>query len=248
VRLAQKHLATGDYDAARVLLMKALPNASGRDRLRAQIYLVKANVRLGDFAAAETLLRQVRDGFQTKRDLALRPLISLTSGELEYERGRLHDARAAFDEGAQLVTRELTDDTAVEASAYRGLLEAANHADQARRIVNESLALAQRIGHLSLAARCRVFLARIDVGARRFDEALSTLRDVPRDDESRMIEPEIRAQVLYWSGRARAGKADTRGAEEIEAGRRLIQDVATRIPEGFRSTFLTRASVRELLR
>ena len=248
VRLAQKHLATGDYDAARVLLMQALPNAAGRDRLRAQIYLARANVRLGDFAAAETLLRQVRDGFQTNRDLALRPLISLTTGELEYERGRLHDARAAFDEGAQLVTRELIDDTAVEASAYRGLLEAAHHVDQARRIVNDSLALAQRIGHLSLAARCRVFLARIDVGARRFDEALSTLRDVPRDDESRMIEPEIRAQVLYWSGRARSGKADTRGAEEIEAGRRLIHDVATRIPEGFRSTFLSRASVGEVLR
>jgi predicted negative regulator of RcsB-dependent stress response len=113
--------------------------------------------------------------------------------------------------------------------------------------VRASLDQAQQMERFALDARCRLFLARIDVAERKYDEGLKILSAMADDDRSRTVGPEIRAQILYWRSRALAALADPRTAADAERARRIITDLQAQIPESSRGRFASRPDLRLII-
>jgi thioredoxin-like negative regulator of GroEL len=105
-----------------------------------------------------------------------------------------------------------------------------------------AIAQAQRRGHLSLEARCRVHLARTYVGGRRFDEAVAVLDALPAEGD-RTLGPELRSQVHHWRGRARlaAGAADN--ADDAATARTLVTRIRDALPPALRTSFSARTDI-----
>jgi hypothetical protein len=113
--------------------------------------------------------------------------------------------------------------------------------------VQSSLERARRAGPLSLEARCRVYLARIDVGERRLEEALETLRVITPDGE-RALGPELQAQVHYWRSRALMARGDRAGAQSEETvARKLVADLRASLPAQYRGGFESRADIHLII-
>jgi hypothetical protein len=138
---------------------------------------------------------------------------------------------------------------ALEASASLALLDAAQEPDdRVRGTLTEVLKVAQKIGHLSLEARCRIFLARTDVTRRRFDQALRELAAVPADDGSRAIERELRLQAYFWSSRAHDARGDVdQAAADLAAARGLVRELSNGVEDAHRAMFLMRPLIRDVL-
>jgi predicted negative regulator of RcsB-dependent stress response len=248
IRLAQLRLDTGDYEGARRLLLDALPKASARAQLEAQLYLARAEIRLGESMAARPRLDAVAAAIGESGDSGLRPPLYTVLGEWAYEAGRSDEARQSFEQAAALLTDELPDADAVEASAYSGLLEARRGEEaRGRARVAASIEIARRIGHLSLQARGRVFLAEIEASRGRFAAALEQLAQVPADSDSGTIERELRARVSYWSALAKQGSGAPGAAADAAAAEKVIQAIADRLEPARRPAFFARATVREAL-
>ena len=104
------------------------------------------------------------------------------------------------------------------------------------------------MGRLALEVRCRVHLARVYVGQRRFDDAISILGEIPQDDDKRTLGPELRAQVHYWRSRALIGRGDRAGGQsEANIARKLIENLRSSLPEQYRNAFASRSDVRLLI-
>jgi tetratricopeptide (TPR) repeat protein len=249
IRFAQIHLETGRYEEARKVLTDALPKAAARSRLEAQIYLARAHIRLGDYTTARSLLESVQPELAKAGDTALLPLFYKNLGDLAVEQNQMQEARNSFSRGADLLTRELPDMDALEASAGLALQQAVQGADdRARATLNEILKVAQSTGHLSLQARCRILLAQIDVTRGRFDRALRELEDVPVDDGSRAIERELRIRAYFWSSRARTALGQSNeAAADLAAARGLVQELARDVEEDHRAMFLKRPLIQDVL-
>jgi hypothetical protein len=204
---------------------------------------------LGDFARAEALLTNAARALGVSTDASLRLLVAAARGELAYEARRVDDAHRYFSEAAAYLADQFPDLDALTARAYVGLIEAGRgDAVRGRAIVRDALEIAKRSGYFSLQARCRLFLAQIDVAQRQFREGVRTLDEIPADDNARSLAPELRAQVEIWRGRARAAGDDPRrGAEEQDAGRRRLRGVADRLDEAHRHLFLSRPRIAEIL-
>ena len=182
---------------------------------------------------------------QGRERSAVMPLLYLARGELADESGRTTEARDYFGRGAALLEADLPDVDALEAQVGVGRMEAAagNH-ERARRIASESLDIARRVGHLSLEARCRILLARIEVSRGRFEGARRELDAVARDEGSRALERELRAQALYWSARTWTGLGDAaRAAADRAAARDVVNGIAAGMTEQRRAAFLSRPGV-----
>jgi len=83
-----------------------------------------------------------------------------------------------------------------------------------------------------------VFLARIDITARRFADARRTLTDVPSEATLGL---ELRAQLHYWRGVALTRLAEPgQAAAEFAAARRLVEDLRERAPRSQATAMLTR--------
>ncbi len=249
IRVAQTHLETGQYEQARKVLSEALPKASARSRLEAQIYLARAHARLGDYATAESLLDSVEPELAGGGDPPLLSTFYSVLGELAVERGRTREARDFYSKAAALLTKELPDMDAIEASATLAWLDGSQGVDDGvRATLTELLKVAQTIGHLSLEARCHILLARFDVTRGRFDQALRELADVPADDGSRAIERELRIQAFLWSSRAHVARGDaSRAAADLEAARKLVRELSDAVEEAHRAMFLTRPLIRDVV-
>jgi hypothetical protein len=120
--------------------------------------------------------------------------------------------------------------------------------DRVRPALQQGLDVARRIGNLSLEARFRVALARMDVGGGRFGQALQELRLVPEDGASQALERELRAQLLQWRARARAGAGDAAGAAvDHMAAEGIVRELAGRIDALRQPAFLGRGSILEII-
>jgi serine/threonine protein kinase/tetratricopeptide (TPR) repeat protein len=242
---AQSRFDRSDYAEAAKLLAQVLGNSPGPASTEARIRLGRAYARLGDFEAARAALDQAGADLRTRRETGLIPLFGLATGELAYESGRLREARTHFAAASALWTDTLPDAASVEARLYLGLVDALDgRRAQAVAAIRACLAQARAMGRFSLEQRSRVFLARIAVTERHFDDALRILDEIPPDDASRTIGRELRAQVHYWRSRALAGRGDRAGAAtEASAARGLIEQLRAPFPERYRSLVLARPDI-----
>src|SRR5205823_4036496 len=113
-----------------------------------------------------------------------------------------------------------------------------------RTAIAASLDQARRMGRYSLEVRCRVYLARIAIGERRFADALTTLGDVAADGDL-AIGPELQAQVHYWRARALERHGDRDGAmREMDAARAMLERLRTLVPDRYRRSFDSRPDVQ----
>ena len=246
--LGRTRFEVGDYAGARKLLLEALGDGSGPRAPEARIRLAIVHARLGDFARADTELMQAATELEQGRDRWLFPLLHTALGAVAYETGRSSDARRHFGDAVGFPQGDPDPDGAsIEARASLGLLDALEgRAAAGRAIVAASLADAQKLGRYSLEARLRIYLARIDVGRGRFDDALEALRDIPADG-ARALGPELQAQVHYWRGRARLGQGNRAAAQaEASASRQLIEALQAALPAADRDRFASRPDIRSL--
>jgi tetratricopeptide (TPR) repeat protein len=247
--LGRCRFEAGDYVAARDLFVKALGDGTGPSGPQARIRLALVHARLGRFAAANTELREAAAALEQGRDPWLYPLLHTALGTVAYEAGRTAEARTHFRTAAALTDGDLDPDAAtLEARASLGLLDALEgRAAAGRAAVAASLAQAQKMGRYSVEARLRIYLARIDVALRRFDDALDGLEPIPPDGP-RVLGPEVQAQVHYWRARARLGLGDRAAADaESTATRRLIESVRAALPASDGDRFAARPDIRPLL-
>jgi tetratricopeptide (TPR) repeat protein len=238
----------GDYAGARKLLQEALGDGSGPRGPEARIRLAIVHTRLGDFARADAELMKAATELEQGRDRWLFPLLHTALGAVAYETGRSNDARRHFGNAVNFPQGDPDPDGAsIEARASLGLLDALEgRAAAGRGIVAASLVDARKMGRYSLEARLRIYLARIDVGLGRFDDALETLRDISADG-ARALGPELQAQVHYWRGRALLGQGDRAAAQaEASASRQLIESLRAALPAADRDRFALRPDIRSL--
>jgi hypothetical protein len=187
------------------------------------------------------------DELEEGRERWLFPLLEAASGTVAYERGALGDARMHFGRAAVIEVDPDPDGATFEARASLGLLDALEGKGAAgRAAVAESLAEARKMGRYSLESRLRIYLARIDTGLRRFDDALASLDGIAPDG-AQAIGPELQAEVHYWRARALLGRGDRAAAQtEAAAGRKLIEQLRDALPAADRDRFASRRDIRSL--
>jgi tetratricopeptide (TPR) repeat protein len=235
------------YPEALRLLGEALAAGTGRRTASARIHLARVHLRLGDGATSAAELVQASDTEGAGNDSL--PLLLLVQGELAGHAGRVDEARRAFERASSLWTGPLPDAASVEARANLGYLDAvAGRPVQGRLAVETSLKQAQLMERFALEARCRLLLARIDLGQRQFDAALRTLDAIPPDDDMRTIGAELRAQVHYWRAQALMGGGAAAAAQaEIGLARKMIDGIREALPEAYRPGFLARPEVQRII-
>jgi tetratricopeptide (TPR) repeat protein len=248
IAIARSRFDMSDYAAARENLLRALEDGSGKDSVEARILLGLTHVRLGQFDRAQADLSQALRDVQKGGDTGHLPLLDTAMGELAYESGRPRDARIYYGEASALWTDDLPDPASVQARASLGLLDGlAGRPAAARAAILASLEHARRTGPLSLEARCRVHLARIDVAAQDFEDALNTLSAITTHRE-RALGPELQAQVHYWRSRALRGRGDRARAESEEGvARKLIKDLRASLPQQYQDGFAARADIHRVI-
>ena len=245
VDLARSRLELGNFAAALELLTQALGDGSGPFAPTARVLLARTLTRLGDFTAAQAALDAASNDAERVGEKALVPSMQTAYGELAYETGNLRDARQHFERASVLWTDDLPHPDSVLARAYLGLLDALDgRLDLARTEIRASLDHARKAGWLALDIRCRIFLARLEVMAGRFADALTTLRDVAADGDV-AIGPELQGQVHYWRARALERHGDRDGAmREMDTARAMLERLRTMVPDRYRRSFDSRPDVR----
>ena len=248
IDLARLRIEQGQYTTARTLLVQSLGEESGPDTTNALIYMGLADTRLGDFETARKDLDKASANLQTHGEAGLAALLHMAQGERAYESGDLAEARARFSEAAAAWTTDLPDAPSVEARAYVGLIDALQgQPDRGRAAIVASVEQARKMGRLSLEARCLMFLARVDLARHRVDEAGRTLNQIPPDDRSRSIGPELRAQVNYWLAQwLTANGNDAAARAQLASARNLVKAIQEALPEQARSRFAARREIHPI--
>ena len=249
IDLARSQIEAGAYAAARARLIEVLGDGRGPFSTAARIHLGRARAAAGDAGTADADFNAARTEIENGADSELVPLLHVASGQVAYEYGRTAEGRAHFSRAAIGGGEELPDAASIEARAYLGLLDALDGRTAAgRTALNTSLAQARARGRVALEAKCGTMLAEIELRARRWSDALRALDNIPADDASRTIGPELRAQVHGLRARAMTGLRDEAGAAaEIANARRTIERLRAALPEGDRDRFAARPGVRRLL-
>ena len=178
MRRAEVLLDDGEYESARIVIVDALGDASGRDGVEARIVLARALLKQGDVQAAGVTLRAARDLLGDNVDAGLLPAFHAVSGELAYDMGIPGDARQQFQASADFLTEELEDPEAALARAHLGMADAdEGRYDVGRESIRRTLETARRMGHVSLEARCLVYLARVSLLQRKDGRSLERTSD-----------------------------------------------------------------------
>jgi tetratricopeptide (TPR) repeat protein len=246
--IADSHILQSEYGAARSQLDKLLATDVGREDLETHIALGRVDIRMGDFAAARGHLERALAGLEAVGRIKLAPIAHTSLGELEYESGRLHEARSHFEKSAAFWKDDLVDAASLEARCFLGLLDSLEGKGSRRGFVEASVEHARRMGRLSLETRCRLYLARIQIAAHQYADALAVVRETPLDGERR-VSPELEAQVRYWRSRALTELRDQKPAEtEQNLARKLVYGVQESLPEQYRAPFALRTEIRPLIR
>jgi eukaryotic-like serine/threonine-protein kinase len=243
VRLAESYFATSDYERARKLLEGVAATDAGRDDPEVAVALGKVYIRLGNFDKARIRLESALKAVNATEQLSLLPAVHTTLGELEYESGRLREARAQFEKAGSLWTDDLADAASVEARCHQGSIDTLERKAATAIDMLAAIDRATKMGRLSSEILCRLDLARIHVGQKRFAEALSVLSEISNDGD-RTVGRELQAYVHYWRSRAlrEQGRQSDARTEATQAAK-LIREVQESLPEDFRMSFATRRDV-----
>jgi tetratricopeptide (TPR) repeat protein len=230
----------GDYEAARTLLEGVVAGGTG---LEARIALARVYGRLGDFGTARKHLEQALSAIESRGGTELAPLAHASLGEVAYESGDLQEARAHFDRAVAASAADLPDAASVEARCYRGLLDASG-VKAALSNLEGSVKQSKRMGRLYLEVRCRLNLARVEIGQRQYGQALEVLDGLSFGKDA-TIGPELQAQVHYWRGRALAARGNNREAEPERAqARALVEKLRQSLPDRYHASYTARADIR----
>ena len=246
--LARSRYDLADYVRARELLTSALGDGSGPHSIEVRIRLGMVATRLGDSASAENYLRRAAADLTAGGDRDLLPLLYTALGEQAYESGNTVEARAQFAQSASLWTDDTPDAASVEARAYLGLLDglSAKHGE-GEAALRRSVEHAATMHRVALEARGRIFLARLHIDRRRFDDAVEVLTAI-RDVGQQTIGRELQAQAHYWRSVALAAQG-MREAAQAEAGsaRQLVEAIQAALPESDRARYATRPDIQRMI-
>jgi tetratricopeptide (TPR) repeat protein len=248
--LALLQFDSGDYNSARQSFLEALKGGTGRRSTEARIRLARTYVYLGDRASAERELQLAAEELDASPNEELRSLISLVRAEWEIDSQRPREARMRLEEATAAWKDALPEPSAVEARAYLGFLYASEgQVDRGRQLIASSIEAADKLGHVSLEARCRLFLASLEIGRGRLKEANDLLNSIPEDSGGRMLSPELRAEAHDLRSRLQAARGDVDAATwSADAARIVILGLGQRLPEAYRASFAARASIKKFQR
>jgi tetratricopeptide (TPR) repeat protein len=185
IDLAMSHAERGDYNAALERLDEAIADGNGPDTARARIRRAEVLLRQRDITRAAADLDAAEKEMTARANTALRPLLYLRRGELNFESGRMDEARRAFHASSELWTDDLPDAASVEARAWEGLLAVrSGNARAGRKALDESLRHAESMGRLPLQMRIRALAAQAEAVSGRSADDVTTrnailARDVP---------------------------------------------------------------------
>jgi len=241
--LARTDIQANNYEAARIALEELVANG-GDDEAR--IALGTVLTRLGDFAAAKGHLERALSDLQEQQRFGLLPSAHAALGELAYEMNQGLDAAAHFTMAMSSWKDPLPNASSIEARCYNGLDQGRRGNDTAFKMLEQGVTESRKTHRLYLEAMCRAQLARVQVGARRYAEALATIRPIPDDTAETTLAPELRAQVEYWRG-----LAESNGAKDLAPGsakaRQQLQQLQAGLPTRFRDLFASRADIVAIL-
>jgi tetratricopeptide (TPR) repeat protein len=212
IELARVRFDLADYAQARDLLRRAESFATGRGSIPRRVQLGRTLARLGEFETARGELTRLSSEIEHTGDRGSQPVVQEALGELDYEMGRLNDARAHFVQSSTAWSSEdLVDEASVTARAYAGLLEGLRgNTAQGRAEVLESLGWARQTHRVALQAQCALFLSRLALSRGDEDEAVRRL-DEMSDALWTRVNPELQAQRHYWRSQVLERRGD-RGA------------------------------------
>jgi tetratricopeptide (TPR) repeat protein len=239
--LALSDIQANDYEAARTALQE-LVEQDGRDQ-DARVALATVLMKVGDRTAAKSQFDQALTGATEQQLDRLLPAVHAGLGELAYEAGEPALALTHLDAAIGSWTDPMPNASSVEARCYRGLQQSSS-GRPGRKDLQDGLADARRARRLPLETQCRAQLARVEVLANRRAEALAVLHDVPDDTAGVTVGPELRAQVDYWRGRAKADEEGRRLASGAQERLRALRDT---LPASFRSLFASRSDIVAIL-
>jgi tetratricopeptide (TPR) repeat protein/tRNA A-37 threonylcarbamoyl transferase component Bud32 len=244
IELARLHFDRGNYTDARALLMQAERDASGTDAVHAHIEAGRTHTRLARFAAAAADLERAAKLIEEIQDVGSLPLLHAARGELAYELDRRDEARVHFGRAAAAWTGDLPEAASVEARAYGGWIDTLQgRVAQGRAAVRSSLDQARKMRRLDLEARCRLFLARLELAAGRTAEAQDVLDGIGGDRE-RTLSPELRAQLHFWRSQLLSRRGAAGADVEAAAAQRALDDLRRLTPEPDLSGVLARPDIR----
>ena len=249
LELARVHFDQGQYDAARNLFGETARTGAGLNRVQATVGLGRTMVRLGDFDAARRTLMEAAAEVERTGDLGSSPLVDAAFGELEYEAGRLSEARARFVRSSSVWSAAgYPEDASVEARAYVGLLDGLRgETARGRSVILESLERARMARRVEIQARCQIFLARVALKEGKARESAQALAAI-LSDQTRPLRAELQAEAHYWHGEAltRAGDRE-RAAAERSTARDLLQSWRSTLSSPYNSAVRNRRDLRLIM-
>jgi tetratricopeptide (TPR) repeat protein len=244
IELGRLYFDRGAYAKALPRFTSALVNSPPNDRLQAWIGLGRTHARVGDLASARGDLQKASQELETQGDSGSLAALSLAQGELAYESEQHADARAHFNRASAWWTSSFPDPASLDARAYLGFLDAVSGHSSGRELLVQTLAQARQMQRASLAARCQLFLVRLAILGRQFDEAQTRLRDLSPAVES-LLAPELRAQLHHWRAQLLVqSNQPQRAAEEAAAAGRSMADLRSLVPDTDRDRVLSRPDLR----
>jgi ATP/maltotriose-dependent transcriptional regulator MalT len=179
---------------------------------------------------------------------SLRSLVWLVRAEWDLESRRPREARASLEQASAAWTDTQREPSAVEARAFFGFINAdEGRLDRGRELIRSSIEAARQLSNRALEARCRLFLAAIQIANGQLKEANEELSAIPADDGERIIGPELRAEAHYLQGRLHAARGDAAAAaRSADAAKTVLRTLRERIPEHYRSSFAARRAIQRL--
>jgi len=247
IDIARARFAMSDYVGA-LKKLQTVGDDAGQHTLHARIWIGRVYSRLGDFAQARMFLERAEENAAERKQTEYLPLLYEALGELEYETGRLDQARSDFDKASTQPDGDLADPASVESSAWIGLLEMLKGSTKHPRFaVESSLRRAVLIQHAALEARCRIILARILQRDKDYAGMLRAL-DETANGRASASGPELVALMHHWRAEANAGMGQKEtSADERAQARKLLDGLRGSLPEAYRDGFAGRSDIRASL-
>jgi serine/threonine protein kinase/tetratricopeptide (TPR) repeat protein len=244
LEMVRLKLDQADYAAAKALLDGGVQERAGRSAAQAWVLSGRVLTRLGEFGAARQSLARAANDLANRNDTGLQPTLFQAMGELAFETRSYGEAREHFRKALESPEDVFRDPASVEAGAYLGLLDAIEGRNAyGERALQDCLARAQKMGWVSLEARCRVFLARMHLVRRNSPEAARVLADIGYESESR-LGVEQRMHVHYWRSRSLVRREDAE--RELLSARKLFDELRRQLPEANHKDFMARPELQDV--
>jgi tetratricopeptide (TPR) repeat protein/tRNA A-37 threonylcarbamoyl transferase component Bud32 len=242
--LARTDIQANNYETARTALDDLVTNGADEE---ARIALGTVLTKLGDFDAAKKHLEQALADLQQHQRFGLLPSAHAALGELAYEMNQASDAAGHFAAAISSWNDPLPNAASIEARCYTGLEQGRRGQQVAFKNLEGAVNESRKTHRVYLETLCRAQLARVQVGARRYGEALASVRPIADDTDDVTLAPELRAQVEFWRGLAESGGSNDHASGRIEKARKQLQQLQAALPPHFRDLFATRADIVAIL-